>query len=1010
MTLSCLFLFSCTNNQDLSQNPEQKELTQVEIEDIAYTAVESASYQIIDQAIEDMEHRFSKLSQEQIDKIKDTVMDLSGTKAKDTAQNIANSVTSQAIADMEKEFENFAEVQIQVIKSATIEIASQVAENTAKDLITRANQKAIKDMGVQFSELSQEQKLIAKETATQVAKSTARETAQAVVNKATQQAIENVENTAKNIAKDTAWNVANQTSQKAIETLENQFSELSQEQKLIAQGQATQVAKAIESMENKFSELSQEQKLIAQGQATQVAKAIEDIENKFSDFSELQIQIIKTATLEIATQIAKNTAKQETDQAIENMENQFLELSETQAHQVTQNTTQIAKETAETIAKPIAENTARNVAHQETQQFTENMRREFFDFSEEQIQIIQANILKTAERTAREVADKTLEELVRQNTFLATDQAIQEMKYRQAELLKAGLQTIISTAVESVASAVLNTVEEEDKSLVITAATNSTIKAAKEVVAELEEDNSHSSNGPSLDLFFEQCNWQNQEYTTRIIRDHNFFPLSDSLQQIVNSWDQEENEEEIESTKQCHGQTCNTDLSPLYNEVILSWFQESIRGNDFSTNDIPLECFFAGAVRGANIYDPGSHFYYCEKDSNKKSSHMSVTDNNNKERNILPRRACLNKDYTYLTATAFNKTADCFGFKKAEKEALFKLLNHESTFLHNIKSPTGAKCYGQLTTIAIEEINKQIYFRDSSNPLPYSYIFDDVIKKCPGLQHVILNSKIYEAQAKGEEKSLNQFDQIISQSPISCKITQNPYSCLFYTFYNFKKSFDLIDRQINLPTSNFSEQNNISQDFQEYFLLPIRLNTMLSVTNSRDQEMLFWDDSEIWNSSVRQVPLDSFKDIEPLPLFENDKEIQRLFSIWSYNGGLSISETYLTKFIKQLKRYIARPCNTNAQTKYCQYRFLVMDRQGIPTEDIREDFKDYIQNNYQIDKVSNGRRKEVTEFTNHVETNLNYLYDKNGRFRLHLKNMVPELDSQDIESFQDHLIQVCPKS
>ena len=85
-----------------------------------------------------------------------------------------------------------------------------------------------------------------------------------------------------------------------------------------------------------------------------------------------------------------------------------------------------------------------------------------------------------------------------------------------------------------------------------------------------------------------------------------------------------------------------------------------------------------------------------------------------------------------------------------------------------------------------------------------------------------------------------------------------------------------------------------------------------------------------------------------------------------------------------------------------------MEGQGISTQDIREDFKVYIRNNYQIDKVSNSRRKEVTEFTNHVERNLNYIYDKNGLFRVHLKNMVPELEAQDIEAFQNHLIEVCP--
>ena len=668
---------------------------------------------------------------------------------------------------------------------------------------------------------------------------------------------------------------------------------------------------------------------------------------------------------------------------------------------------------------------------QETQQFTTNLRSDFSEFLKEQLQTIESNTLSQAESTSREVTDKTLDERIKQRVLLNMDpilqymdSAIEDMQYKQAELLNQGLQKIISVAMESLATEILKLVEEEspnprnkeDKALLITTATHSTIESAKEILSEFEKEApSQNPEEPLLDLFFEQCSWENQEYTTRIVKEHDFFPLSDPLQQIVKNWDREENE----TTSPClEGQTCaeqNTKpvslspLSPLYDNFVLSLFQESIKGNYFYENDIPLECFFAGAVRGANIYSPGNHFYYCEKDSDRQSSRMSVTDDKDQERNILPRRACLNRDYTYLTATAFNKTADCFGFQKAEKEALFKLLNHESTFLHNIKSPTGAKCYGQLTTIAIDEINKQIYFSDSANPLPYSYIFDDVIEKCPGLQHVILNPEIYEPEQEGTKKSLSQFEQIISNSPINCKITQNPYSCLFYTFYNFKKSFDLIDRQLNLPTSNFNEQNNITQDFEEYFLLPIPLNRMLSVTSPSDREMLFWDDSEIWGS-LRRSSLNGFRNIEVLPLFEDEPEVRRLFSVWSYNGGISISSSYMSRFIKQLKRRIASPCNPGSQNKYCQYRFRIMEGQGISTRDVREDFKVYIRNNYQIDKVSNGRRKEVTEFTNHVEKNLNYIYDKNGLFRVHLNNMAPDLEAQDIEDFQNHLTEVCPQA
>ena len=201
---------------------------------------------------------------------------------------------------------------------------------------------------------------------------------------------------------------------------------------------------------------------------------------------------------------------------------------------------------------------------------------------------------------------------------------------------------------------------------------------------------------------------------------------------------------------------------------------------------------------------------------------MTVTDDQAQTRQIPPRRACLNRDYVYLTARAFNKTAECFGFNKSQKEIIFKLFNHESAFLHNIKSPTGAKCYGQLTTVSIKEINKQIYFSNSKNPLPYSYIFNEVINRCPGLQKAVLNPQIYEPVKSGQ-KSIRAFNAMVSRLSISCKITQNPYSCLFYAFYNIRKNSAAIDLQLKKATTNFSRRNNISEEFKTSFLLPIRL-------------------------------------------------------------------------------------------------------------------------------------------------------------------------------------------
>ena len=1027
------------------------------------------------QAIENMKQQFADLSKEQIEAIRNTAIEAATETAlqiatqtsEKTANQIATQKTNQAIENMKQQFTDLSKEQIEAIRKTAIEaatetalqIATQTSEKTANQIATQKTNQAIENMKQQFADLSKEQiEAIRKTaieaataTALQIATQTSEKTANQIAAQTTNQAIENMKQqfvklsqtqiqitkeavleTTSQIAENIANQIAAQKTNQAIENMKQQFADLSKEQ--IEAIRKTAIEAATETALQIATQTSE--KTANQIAAQTTNQAIENMKQQFANFSELQIQIIKSATLEIANQIAKNTAEHiataSINQAIENMKQQFADLSKEQIEAVRKTAIEAATATALQTASQTSEKTANQIAAQTTNQAIENMKQQFTDLSKEQIEIIKSATLEVASATAREVTDNILEDLVKQTTFTITDRAIQEMEDKHSNLLKAGLQTIISAAIESVTASVLKKMDAADKKEVIDQATTAAVETAKDIIPLEDRQSPGYLKRQFFNLSFEQCDWKNKEYTARLVKDHSFFPLSDPLQNMLDSWDKfktemdiEQREEEITSCNNSHSDyesepaieaaICSgnkTDeefayLSPLYDDFILSFLKESIKDTYFSENDVPLECFFAGAVKGANIYGSSKHFYYCDKNSNKPKN-MSVADNNDKIRNISP-RACLNKDYMYLTARAFNKTADCFGFEKAEKEAIFKLLNHESSFLHNIKSPTGAKCYGQLTTDTIKEINKQIYFSDTLSPLPYSYIFNEVIETCPGLQNVILNPKIYEPIEQAGTKSIKKFNKIISQSPVTCKITQNPYSCLFYSFYNFKKNADEIEKQLKKPTSSFSGNNNIPQEFKDRFFLPISLGQMVGVTNSTGKDMIFWDDSELWPVLKASSP-DRLSNIRQLHLFENEEEIKNLFKFWTYNGGMSIARDYMTRFIKQLKRSIAVPCAPTSQTKICQYRFSIIKGKGVSTADIKKDFQAYIKTSYAVEKSNtNERRAEVAYFTRNVERSLSYLYNKNGRFRIHLKNMLPELEQHEIEDFQDYLTDICPK-
>ena len=183
---------------------------------------------------------------------------------------------------------------------------------------------------------------------------------------------------------------------------------------------------------------------------------------------------------------------------------------------------------------------------------------------------------------------------------------------------------------------------------------------------------------------------------------------------------------------------------------------------------------------------------------------------------------------------------------------------------------------------------------------------------------------------------------------------------------------------------------------------------MVGVMNTTGRDMIFWDDSEIWRA-LKNTPLDQLHNIRKLQLFENEKEVKDLFSFWAYNGGISISRS-MTEFIKQLKRSIASPCPSGSNTKICQYRFAIAGGKGLKTEDIKRDFQQYIRANYRDSNNNTARRRnEVAFFARNVTNSLSYLYDKNGPFQSHLKNLVPKVEDEAIDNFQDHLQNVCPK-
>ena len=144
---------------------------------------------------------------------------------------------------------------------------------------------------------------------------------------------------------------------------------------------------------------------------------------------------------------------------------------------------------------------------------------------------------------------------------------------------------------------------------------------------------------------------------------------------------------------------------------------------------IPDICFYAGMLRSTAL---NNSYYQCPKPSAPANQAFLSQEN----------ALCLTEDYVRMTAQAFNETADCFGFTDKEKKDLFATINHESAYMLNIKSKTGALCYGQMTSKTFQNLNKFIYARNDKTWGDYGAVINQVFNNCDSLKSKVIPQKI----------------------------------------------------------------------------------------------------------------------------------------------------------------------------------------------------------------------------------------------------------------------------
>ena len=406
-------------------------------------------------------------------------------------------------------------------------------------------------------------------------------------------------------------------------------------------------------------------------------------------------------------------------------------------------------------------------------------------------------------------------------------------------------------------------------------------------------------------------------------------------------------------------------------------------------NDIPPVCFYASAL-GAPKHKRNLRHFSCESHDSKPTS----------QKRSPP---CLDKAYADMTARAFNLVTDCFNFNLSDKKQTFALMNHESGFMLNARSPTRARCYGQMTKVAIETINKNIYYRDHGSY--FGHIYKDAVSRCPGLADKVLPPAIVDQERRSNAR-LKGLTKNAIVHPITCGLTHDPYSCLFYSLFNIKMNMEFFEEELKEPP-DYMGRREPSKQMQRDLQFPVALNETLTVkgwvthkeTGEKEKvEWVFWDSAEAYDTMSKVDYNAQSLQIKKVRVFPR-RTLKNAFTHYSHNGGSSIARTHLPVFVEEVKKKIASSyCAKDPQC--APLRQAMLEGKSLNISDLQTLFRQYVEEH----NVFNGN--EVKKFVGNIGQKLSKMSDEALKYIDEIDGPTPS--SEDKDKFKEIVQEQCP--
>ena len=388
----------------------------------------------------------------------------------------------------------------------------------------------------------------------------------------------------------------------------------------------------------------------------------------------------------------------------------------------------------------------------------------------------------------------------------------------------------------------------------------------------------------TLNMPYEECNWKSRDYTQRLV--------DTALSQA------------LEAQNACV--ECSTKGDSVFSssETSVDDLQKAL------AFPIPRECFFAAATRKLSRKGSRTGFYYCKSPESKTpKKSMRVVTNEGKKKLLYPRSPCFNEAYISLIADSFHYMARCFGFNTQERQDIFALFNHESSFVLNKRSNRKARCIGQVTKGTVHTMNRYVYMSNDEMLSSYHNIYREALKNCPDLS---TKARLPEVLFEEPNPSYSKLKKINKNFPVSCLTSQDPYACFFYSMYNIKVNKLHLEKRLSSAHENLPQNLEIPESTKDIFQLPIRLNEVLHVREIRTEEngekkttdFFFQNDYELMEAIAEGRYQTKNLQIKKATLYNFDEKAKAALIHWSYNGGASIINDYLKEFLTKKKKHI----------------------------------------------------------------------------------------------------------